>query len=185
MTIIPRIVATMRKQHLANVLGDFDRAGPERSDHLELVKELSEIQLSFQSSPTYGDVIEEVRAYEEVHGYFPQLIVLDNTRNVYSEGGADADHQRHSQTLDFFHELSRITGAHCMALHHLVGEYEDGDKEPHLSALSGKVGKMPRLALNLWKPDDQTMSAYVAKNSNGKRDFNVEFVFDGEMQLIY
>lgn len=189
MTIGPRIIASLTARETRNVLRDFGAKGEAYNQHLESSKQLSHIQWCFQASPTYEDIEAELTGYVAVHGHMPDLIILDNIRDVYAETVGDGgEHQRHSATVDYFHELARVTNSAVVLLHHLTGVYEDSTLAPPLSALLGKIGKQARLVLNLFQPEEGTLGAVVAKNSNGRAfpgaSEYLTMTWDKEVQLI-
>lgn len=187
MTIGPRILATLQEREVRNIFRDF--ASGEHKAHLEKAKTLRHIQWCFQAAPTYAEIMLELDGYIAVHGHGPDLVILDNIRDVYAEEtGEGGEHQRHSGTVDFFHELARETGSAVVLLHHLTGQYEDSTIPPPLSALLGKTGKQARLVLNLFSVDDSTLGIVAAKNSNGKANPSADNYYtadwDKEKQLI-
>lgn len=183
MTIGPRLIAALSDIETRSIFRDFDAKAARYDEHMELAKQLKHVQWAFQASPTYEDIEEELTAYEAVHGYFPKLIVLDNIRDVYSTSEGE-DWSRQAGTVDYFHGLARQTNAAVVLLHHLTGAYEDGDKEPGLSALTGKIGKQARLVLNLWSPTQNELGIFVAKNSNGPSKLSIDLEWDREKQII-
>lgn len=165
-TIGPRMIATITERLARDVFDDLD-AG-RREAHLEAAKRLDHIHWSFETGLSYEDIQDHLIAYERVHGYYPQLIILDNLRDVYDGDGEGGEHQRHARTVDWFHSVARQTGAACVLLHHLEGAYDDPSIPPPLKAILGKVGKNARMSLHLFSPDDDSLGVVVAKNSNGR-----------------
>ena len=161
-----RMVATMKGVAARKIFSDFDSGA--RAEHMETTKELKHIQFSFQPQLTFEDISEELEAYQYIFGHFPDMIVLDNIRDVYPDETSEGEHNRHGATVDFFHKLARDSGSACVLLHHLRGEYEDSTVPPPLSALLGKISKQASLVLNAFSPDDQSLGVVIAKNRNGK-----------------
>ena len=169
MTLGPRMVAIADKVPLSQVESELDKGGESRARVLEKTKQFSHIQWSFKTSPSFENIIEELEDYETVHGYFPEMIVLDNIRDVYSdEVGEGGEHQRFSATVDFFADLAESLNIAVVLLHHLKGQYENGDVPPPLSALLGNVSKQARMVLNLFDVSDSEMGIVPAKLSNGR-----------------
>lgn len=179
MTIGTRLIGIKNQRAIRSILRDFDTDKYEQ--HLEASKQILNVQFSFQTSPSFEDIEDEIEAYEAVHGRYPDMIVLDNIRDV--ENGNEGDWQRHSATVDKFHNISRDTDSACVLLHHLTGEYEDSDRPPPLSALTGKIGKQARTVLNLFSPDETTLGVVVAKCTNGKKG-TVMLQWDKDTQII-
>jgi hypothetical protein len=54
-----------------------------------------------------------------------------------------------------------------VVLHHLTGSYDDGQSIPPLSALEGKVSKLPSMVLNLFNGNRGDIGVAVVKNRFG------------------
>ena len=146
------------------------------------------IRFNYNPSPTLNTITQQVHAYEELHGDFPELIVVDNALDVVMEG-ADADQ---SQSLDalmaWLHELARTTEACVVVLHHVTGPYNDANQPIPLSGVKGQIGRVPELILTLHKqlgefgsPD--LLNVSTVKNRGQKADPTgqsfVSLSFDG------
>lgn len=119
---------------------------------------------SFQPSPSLRDIDDEVKAYGYALGGWPHLIVVDNLMDVNHPG---EEYSRYRDIIMFLVELARMTGAHVMLLHHVVGQYTDGNAPIPRSGIRQKVDEKPRLILTLYNVDDTTMGIRVVKNTNG------------------
>jgi replicative DNA helicase len=135
----------------------------------------SHIQFDFKASPTATDVEEELKAFRQVYGDWPSLIVVDNISNLDNELNTDG-FQSLEGTCDFLHELARETGACVVGLHHVTGDFDDGTKPPSLSSLRGKVSKVPELVLALHRiggdsyEGNRSIGVSPVKNRTGKSD---------------
>ena len=151
------------------------------------------IRFNYNPSPTLNTITQQVHAYEELHGDFPELIVVDNALDVVMEG-ADADQ---SQSLDalmaWLHELARTTEACVVVLHHVTGPYNDANQPIPLSGVKGQIGRVPELILTLHKqlgefgsPD--LLNVSTVKNRGQKADPTgqsfVSLSFDGYRMSI-
>ena len=151
------------------------------------------IRFNYNPSPTLDTITQQVHAYEELHGDFPELIVVDNALDVVMEG-ADADQ---SQSLDalmaWLHELARTTEACVVVLHHVTGPYNDANQPIPLSGVKGQIGRVPELILTLHKqlgefgsPD--LLNVSTVKNRGQKADPTgqsfVSLSFDGYRMSI-
>src|SRR5690606_30610242 len=146
MTIGPRILGTMQAREVRNVFRDFRKGGTGFDQHLEKAKELGHIQWCFDPAPRPEDVKGELDAFVAVHGHYPDLIILDNIKDFDpGVGGEGGDHTRHGATVDYFHQMARLTNAAVVLLHHLKGQYENSNEPPPLSALLGNISKPARL----------------------------------------
>ena len=125
----------------------------------------SHMKFSYGSSPDVDDVKREVLAYETVYGAFPEVIVMDNLKNLYAgEGG---EFEALEGNCEFLHGLARDTGAAIIALHHVIGAVEDGISPIPLSGLRGKISKTPEVILTLHR-NDTHLNISPVKNRNGK-----------------
>lgn len=141
---------------------------PAGQKYRDMIDQISRhVQWSFDGSPSIDDIRDEVEAFAYVYGCFPQLIVVDNLMNVFSE---EEDHTAMRHNIEALNILARESGACVVVLHHLVGEYESGDNAPGLSALMGKVGKMPSLVLTLFRGNFGDLGVCVVKNRFGPAD---------------
>lgn len=131
------------------------------------------------------DLKVDLAAYGTVHGQLPKLIVIDNVRNLARDGDSRLDSQE--KVLDELHALAGATGAHVMALHHVTGQYHDGDKPIPLSGVENKLTQLPSHVLTLFRKD-QHVHMSVVKNRTGKTDasglLQVRARFDGERQTF-
>lgn len=126
--------------------------------------------MNFDSTPSIEDIYNEVDAYCFSTGDYPHLIVIDNIMNIQANGGSGMDMTNLYNAMEAFHHLARETGAHVMVLHHVTGEYTNGDIVIPRSGIMGKIDKVPRLILTLHKVEDGIMGISVVKNSNGPQD---------------
>lgn len=105
----------------------------------------SHIRWSFEPTIDFNDLEEHLEAFAATYGEWPKLIVVDNLKDLaHPEGeGTLAD------TCKYLKVVARVTGAAVIALHHVTGEYDDGNKPVPLSGLMEKVSKIPEVILTL------------------------------------
>lgn len=129
------------------------------------------IHFCFDSSPTLDDMDCELDAYLEAWGKHPELVIVDNLRNV------DALHENEyggqNFVLDHLHGMTRSTGAAVFVLHHTqiaVGTKEPAAPQPRW-AIKNKVDELPELILTLGL-DAETNLFQIAcvKQRMGKQD---------------
>lgn len=125
----------------------------------------SHFEWSFMSSPDDNDVLKQVSAYVTKYGAAPEIICLDNLKNLYAGGGGEFEALEGN--CEFLHMLAKDTGAAVIALHHVVGEAEDGTKPIPLSGLRGKVSKTPAVVWTLHRSETH-LNISPVKNRNGK-----------------
>lgn len=136
----------------------------------DITAQYSRIFWDFNAGPTLSDIEESVEAYAYL-GAYPEILIIDNLLNVDAEDGSGNEFKAMENTLLFCLELARTTGACVIVLAHLTGEYEDGITIPPLSALKGKIGKIPEMVLNLYREIDplgnENLGVAIVKNRNG------------------
>jgi len=133
--------------------------------HLE---SMSNIQFVFDSSPSLDDIELEIKAYVELYGVPPELIVVDNLMNVVAE--SDNEWAGLRAIMVDFHDMARKTEACVMVLHHVSEQTEYGKTNfpPHRRAIHGKVSQLPALILTLgFDPLDKTLKVAPVKNRFG------------------
>ena len=133
--------------------------------HLE---NISNIQFVFDSSPSLDDIELEIKAYVELYGIPPELIVVDNLMNVAAE--TDNEWAGLRAIMVDFHDMARKTEACVMVLHHVSEQTEYGKTSfpPHRRAIHGKVSQLPALILTLgFDPLDGTLKVAPVKNRFG------------------
>lgn len=150
----------------------------EQDDYAAL-KTISEatqhMRFDFGAGPTLYDVKDNVDAYAHVHGCYPELIVLDNLKDVQNDGG---EYERFNETIDFCHQMARKTSAHVMILHHVIGVYENGDVPVPFNGLVQKPGKSVRLVLTLFRVQPGVLGVRVVKSNNSKASGDATFGCD-------
>lgn len=124
---------------------------------------------SFDSAPSLTDIDNEVRAFEEVIGINPELIVIDNLIDVAEGGGDEWSNLR--TTIKELKFLARDTGAAILLLHHTQEGGTPYKVCPPRSALQGKVAQLPAVILTVHSdPGNKTMAISAVKNRYGAAD---------------
>ena len=150
--------------------GDFE-------DYLGSLGKRWWIRFNYDARPSLSEVEVTLRAYFEVFGIFPHLIVVDNITNV-SGGEPAGDAESFTFGLEamceYMSEMARYTGAHVLALHHVVGEFSDGLLPIPLSGVKGKIGRVPNVILTIHKEidgmDGRILHISAVKNREGFED---------------
>lgn len=133
------------------------------------LEQMSHIQWVFDSSPNIDDIEHEIKAYIELYGEAPQLIVIDNLMNVVAE--TDNEWAGLRAIMVEFHDMARKTDACVMVLHHVSEQSEYGSVfEPSArKAIHGKVSQLPALILTLgYDPYSHVLRVACVKNRFGK-----------------
>jgi len=110
---------------------------------------LKHIKWVFDSSPSLDDIELEIKAYVELYGEAPELIVIDNLMNVAAE--TDNEWAGLRAIMMELHDMARKTEACVLVLHHVSeqSEYGSTTKPAHRRAIQGKVSQLPALILTL------------------------------------
>lgn len=143
----------------------------------EIKEELRKVPLiiDYDSSPTPHDIEEILLAYYEMCNEFPALIVVDNITNVVTDASDSGDPFSGLEALmDYLHSMARQTGACVIGLHHVTGEYNNGDKPIPLNGVKGQITRVPEMVLTLHKKLLENgrwiLCASPVKNRGGKAD---------------
>lgn len=150
-------------------MGDIEHAIASGADSgLETIvaEDTKHMRANFQSSLSDQDLLDEIDAYAEVYGEYPELIVIDNLTNIYVEG-YDDERQGTMATCTLLHDIARQTNSAIVALHHVTGIYEGEAKPVPLSGLVNKVSKVPEVIFTLHR-NGNTLGVSVVKNRNGR-----------------
>jgi replicative DNA helicase len=130
---------------------------------------MGHIQWVFDSSPSLDDIEAEVKAYIELFGIAPKLIVIDNLMNVVAE--TDNEWAGLRAIMVELHDMARKTEACVMVLHHVSEQTEYGTtfEPPARRAIHGKVSQLPALILTLgYDPYGHTLRVAAVKNRFGR-----------------
>ena len=130
--------------------------------------EMSHIQWVFDSSPSLDDIEAEVKAYIELYGIAPELIVIDNLMNVVAE--SDNEWAGLRAIMMELHDMARKTEACVLVLHHVSehSEYGSPTMPPPRRAIHGKVSQLPAIILTLgYDPESRMLRVAPVKNRFG------------------
>ena len=133
--------------------------------HLE---NMSNIQFVFDSSPSLDDLELEIKAYVELFGIPPELIVIDNLMNVAAE--TDNEWAGLRAIMVDLHDMARKTEACVLVLHHVSEQSEYGrtDNPPPRRSIHGKVSQLPAMILTLgYDPFNHILKVAAVKNRFG------------------
>lgn len=132
------------------------------------LREASHIQWVFDSSPNLDDIESEVKAYVELYGIYPELIVIDNLMNVVAEH--DNEWAGLRDIMMNLHDMARKTEACVLVLHHVseASEYGSPTMPPPRRAIHGKVSQLPSVILTLgYDPSQGFLRVAAVKNRFG------------------
>ena len=129
---------------------------------------MSHISWVFDSSPSLDDLEMEIKAYIELYGVAPELIVIDNLMNIAAE--SDNEWAGLREIMMNLHDMARKTEACVVVLHHVseASEYGSVTKPPARRAIHGKVSQLPAVILTLgYDPTEGTLRVAPVKNRFG------------------
>lgn len=112
------------------------------------------VQFSLDANPDAFDIEAEINAWVELYDEYPEVIVVDNLRNVFS--GQDNEHSGYKTVQQKLIEISRDTGACVITMHHMKegGGRKSTDPAPR-NAIDGMVAQLPGFILSIAREDDQ------------------------------
>lgn len=145
------------------------RAGNTESIDAAIKAREGHITYDFTGSPSQEHVLAELSAYLELHGQYPEVLVMDNLKDLADDQDSD-EFRALEDAVMFLKDLARETEAAVLTLHHVGGAFEDSTQPIPLSGLRGKVSKTPALVLTMHRPSTDEMRVSVVKNRNGKAD---------------
>jgi predicted ATP-dependent serine protease len=130
--------------------------------------DMQHIQWVFDSSPSLDDIEMEIKAYIELYGIAPELIVIDNLMNVAAE--TDNEWAGLRAIMMELHDMARKTEACVLVLHHVSeqSEYGSPTMPPPRRAIHGKVSQLPAIILTLgYDPSQGMLRVAAVKNRFG------------------
>lgn len=131
------------------------------------------LAFSFETDPTYTHLHDEVVAFFELWGTYPDVIVIDNLMDVIGENEDEYSGMRdHTRA---FKRLARATDSLVWILHHCNEEDTSKQKgDPHPPArgrITGKVSQKAELVLTIrYDGPNRLMSVAVVKCRDGEAD---------------
>ena len=185
-TVMMRTAAHISGHNQTFVEENLTKNSRHYDDKFEKVKN---IQWVFDSSPSLDDIELEIKAYIELYGIPPELIVIDNLMNVAAE--SDNEWAGLRAIMVELHDMARQTEACVMVLHHVSeqSEYGSTTEPPHRRSIHGKVSQLPAMILTLgYEPIQNYLRVAAVKNRFGKhsadgKDYISLFVNYGSCQI--
>ena len=164
-TVMIRTAAHLSGHSQLTVESNMDFKQDFYSEHLS---KMSHIQWVFDSSPSLDDIELEIKAYVELYGIAPELIIIDNLMNVAAE--TDNEWAGLRAIMMELHDMARKTEACVLVLHHVSeqSEYGSPSKPPARRAIHGKVSQLPAIILTLgYDPSQGMLRVAAVKNRFG------------------
>ena len=132
-----------------------------------VLSQAQHIRWCFESAPSLNDIEQQVEAFFELYGEYPELIVVDNLLDCTHTDGDEWGSMR--SLLREFKWWARETGAAFIVLHH-TSEAVNSDPCPPRSAIQGKVAQTPALILTVGSNQPGFMGVCPVKNRYGPAD---------------
>lgn len=122
----------------------------------------------FDSAIPVALVAERLKAFAEVHGEYPQLVVLDNLSNAVEHQEQEMAEQK--AFIVEVQRLARFTRAHFAILAHAEGKFDDRFTPIPQSGVYNKLAKLPEvvLTLNFLDAQQTQLAVNVVKQRGGK-----------------
>jgi RecA-family ATPase len=164
-TVMIRAAAHLSGHSQLAVEQNIEKRADYYSEHLV---NTSHIQWVFDSSPSLDDIEMEIKAYVELYGIAPELIVIDNLMNVAAE--TDNEWAGLRAIMMELHDMARKTEACVLVLHHVSEQSEYGSPmmPPPRRAIHGKVSQLPALILTLGYDPTGLLRVAAVKNRFGQ-----------------
>jgi predicted ATP-dependent serine protease len=164
-TVMIRAAAHLSGHTQVTVEGNINKSQRHYNPYLA---KASHIQWVFDSSPSLDDIEMEIKAYVELYGVMPELIIIDNLMNVAAE--TDNEWAGLRAIMMELHDMARKTEACVLVLHHVSEQSEYGSPmmPPPRRAIHGKVSQLPALILTLgYDPSQGLLRIASVKNRFG------------------
>lgn len=162
-------IATGRDLH--DIEHEIKEQGADRLD--AIVNDATKhMWLDFQNTPDDEHIADTLEAYAEIHGAYPEVVVMDNLKDC-AVSDTDDEWKALEDGMMFLKSVAKNTRACVIALHHVGGTYEDGYSQIPLSGLRGKVGKTPAMVLTLHREVNgqrSLLNVSVVKQRSGEAD---------------
>lgn len=147
------------------------------------------IRFVYEASPTLDTIGDSLKAYVQYDGDYPELVVIDNLTNVVTSSSEEDPFSGLEMLMDVLHKLSRDTGACVIVLHHVTGDYNNGNMPIPLNGVKGQITRVPELVLTMFRPGGAgVLNISTVKSRSGPQDPSgrsfVSLTFDGSNMQI-
>jgi RecA-family ATPase len=128
---------------------------------------LTNLEFSFDPSPTLDDIQLMIQAYGEKYGQYPELIIIDNLMNVAALHDNEWTGMR--DIMKAAHHMARETSAAVFVLHHTSENEGEPTKPPARKAIQGKVSQLPEVIITVaMEPENSEFRIACVKNRFAK-----------------
>lgn len=156
----------------------------------------ADIFFDYKPQPSLEDIEDDLDALYQAWLWEPEIIVIDNVTNIVSGyAGNEGDPFGGLEAfMDDLSVLAKNTGAAVVGLHHVKGEFNDGNKPIPLSGVKGQISRVPQMILTLSKSaavgdfSPEALVVALVKMRGGKSDAGAKMTaaleFHGDRMLI-
>lgn len=135
--------------------------------YTQALSSLTNLEFSFDPSPTLDDIQLMVQAYGEKYGIYPELLIVDNLMNVAALHDNEWTGMR--DIMKAMHHIARETQASVFVLHHTSEAEGDPVKPPARKAIQGKVSQLPEMIITVaMEPENNEFRIACVKNRFAK-----------------
>jgi hypothetical protein len=174
---------TMARSMSAVLSGKMNGATPVLLDQM--------IKFNVDAEPTIDSFESSLKAFDAKYEDYPALIIVDNVTDMVTSASVDDPFAGLEALTNYLHGKSRETGAHVIGLHHVQGQYNNGNIPVPLGGIKQQIGRVPELILALHKgsayPCD-VLNVAAIKNRAAMFDSSgqtfVSLAFDGDTMSI-
>ena len=131
-----------------------------------------DLRMDFNSNPTLDDIDLTVAAYEELHGAWPTVIIVDNLINVEGYSG-EGDSEKHGlmEIQRVLKHICRQTSTAILLMHHCSEAEGRPYYPPTRRRILQKVNDLPENILTIaYDPTTEQFGIAAVKLRNGKAD---------------
>lgn len=164
-TTLRRATATVTGKEQNRIEAAMREGWGEYTDALADLK--GGVAFDFETDPTYQHLHEELVAYHEMWGSYPDCVVVDNLMDVV--GDNDDEYGSMRDTSKALKRFARLTNAAFIVLHHCNETEKRENHPPARREITGKVSQKAELILTLQLDGDYMRIACV-KNRSGPKD---------------
>lgn len=135
---------------------------------IEAMEQLNNLCWSFEDDLSYENINDEVEAFVELWGCYPDFIIVDNLTDV--EGQSEDEGGTLRRAMKALTQLARVTDSATIVLHHTSEDPRIKEEPcPPRSAIQFKVSAKPAM---IWTVSDKGSQRPVAvvKNRFGESD---------------
>lgn len=140
--------------------------------YADFLRQSDHVDWCFQTDIDVEFLVLRLQAHAEIRGDYPQLIVVDNLTNCVTD--SDNEYAELRGICRELQRIARMTNAHVLALHHVKGQKESGDKPIGMGDLLGNIGKLPECVFGLNRNGENMVNLHVAKQRGGKSGMSIE-----------